>query len=54
MVNKVLQWQGPKIYVGIHLHKDVALIPLMKNLDIVRLGFSNVEGIPVMVMNNSK
>jgi hypothetical protein len=26
----------------------------MKNSDIVRLGFNNVDGIPVMVMNNNK
>jgi hypothetical protein len=54
-VNEVLQWQGQKIYVGIHPHKDVASIPKTKNSDIVRLGFNNVDdGIPVMVMNNSK
>jgi hypothetical protein len=53
-VNEVLQQQGQKIYVGIHPHKDVASIPKTKKLDIVRLGFNNVDGIPVMVMNNSK
>jgi hypothetical protein len=53
-VNEVLQQQGQKIYVGIHPHKDMASIPKMKNSDIVRLGFNNVDGIPVMVMNNSK
>jgi hypothetical protein len=54
-VNKVLQWQGQKIYVGIHPHKDVASIPKMtKNSDIVRLGYNNVDGIPAMVMINSK
>jgi hypothetical protein len=40
--------------MGIHPHKDVASIPNMKNSDIVRLGFNKVDGIPVMVMNNSK
>jgi hypothetical protein len=40
--------------VGIHPHKDVASIPKAKNSDIVRLGFNNVDGIPVMVTNNSK
>jgi hypothetical protein len=41
--------------VGIHPHKDVASIPKTKNSDIVRLGFNNVDdGIPAMVMNNSK
>ncbi len=53
-MNEVLQWQGQKIYVGIHPHKDVASIPKTKNWDIVRLGFNNVDGILVMVMNNSK
>jgi hypothetical protein len=40
--------------VGIHPHKDVGSIPKMKNSDIVRLGFNNVDGIPAMVTNNSK
>ncbi len=53
-MNEVLQWQGQKSYMGIHPHKDVASIPNMKNSDIVRLGFNKVDGIPVMVMNNSK
>jgi hypothetical protein len=33
---------------------DVASIPKMKNSDIVRLGFKNVDGIPATVTNNSK
>jgi hypothetical protein len=53
-VNKVLQQQGQKIYVGIHPHKDIASIPKTENSDIVRLGFNNVDGIPAMVRNNSK
>jgi hypothetical protein len=40
--------------VGIHPHKDVASIPNMKNSDIVRLGFNNVDGISAIAMNNSK
>jgi hypothetical protein len=53
-VNEVLLQQGPRIFVGIHPNKDVASIPKVKNSDIVRLGFNNVDGIPATVTNNSK
>jgi hypothetical protein len=53
-VNEVLLQQGPRIFVGIHPNKDVASIPKVKNSDIMRLGFNNVDGIPATVTNNSK
>jgi hypothetical protein len=48
-VNEVLLQQGPRIFVRIHPNKDVASIPKVKNSDIVRLGFNNVDGIPATV-----
>jgi hypothetical protein len=39
--------------VGIHLNKDVTSILKVKNSNIVQLGFNNMDGIPVMVTNNS-
>jgi hypothetical protein len=51
-VNKVLLQQGPRIFVGIHPNKDIASILKVKNSDIVRLGFNNVDGIPATVTNN--
>lgn len=39
--------------MGIHLNKDVTSILKVKNSNIVQLGFNNMDGIPVMVTNNS-
>jgi hypothetical protein len=45
---------GPLDYVGIHPNQDVGLIAKTRNLDRVRPGFNEVDGIPAKVTNNSK
>jgi hypothetical protein len=52
MVQEALQRQAPLNYVGVHPHQDFGSLPSEKNVDLVQIGYCNVNGIPVHVVGN--
>jgi hypothetical protein len=53
MVQEALRRQGPTNYMGVHPHLDFGLIPKMKNLDLFRIGYCNVNGFPATIIGNA-
>ena len=53
-MQEALQRQGPTNDVGIHPHDDFGLILNEKNLDLVRIGYANIDGFMANVIGNEK
>jgi hypothetical protein len=53
MVQEALRRQDPTSYVGICPHLDLGSIPTVKNLDLLCIGYCNVNGFPATIIGNA-
>jgi hypothetical protein len=54
MIQEALKPQSSHNYVGIHPDLDFGDLSGGKNLDLVRLGYCNMDGLPAKISGNTK